>query len=151
VAAAGCVVGLTRWTQGRYRTKSSTRDRRLVERVILEIRSIGEWADMYALVVRFDVIPERLAEFDALVDATIAGIREHEDGTLAYLSSTVDTEPGTRVFIEVYRDKAAFEAHETTAHTRRFLEQRQSMLRGFHVDFLNPVAAKFPGLGMTTG
>jgi quinol monooxygenase YgiN len=104
---------------------------------------------MYALVVRFDVLPECLTAFDALVETTVAGIREHEDGTLAYVSSTVTGEPCSRLFIEVYRDEAAFAAHEATAHTRDFLARREPMIRGFTVDFLNPVAAKFPGIGIT--
>jgi quinol monooxygenase YgiN len=103
---------------------------------------------MYALVVKFDVLPECLAEFDTLVETTLAGIREREDGTLAYISSIVVDEPCSRVFIEVYRDEAAFAAHESTDHTRDFLARRQSMIRGFDVDFLNPVATKFPSVGI---
>ena len=102
---------------------------------------------MYSLVVKFDVLPERLAEFDTLVEATIAGIREHESRTLAYLSSTVEGDPCARVFIEVYRDRAAFEAHESTPHTPDFLVRREPMLRGVRVEFLSSISAKFPGAG----
>jgi quinol monooxygenase YgiN len=102
---------------------------------------------MYALVVRFDVLPECLTEFDTLVKTTVAGIREHEDGTLAYVSSTVAGEPCSRVFIEVYRDEAAFAVHETTAHTLDFLARREPMIRGFTVDFLTSLVAKFPDIG----
>lgn len=100
---------------------------------------------MYSLVVKFDVLPESVEEFDALVETTLAGIREHEDGTLAYISSTVEGDPHARVFIEIYRDEAAFEAHEATAHTRHFLAAREPMLRGFQVDFLTSVSSTFPG------
>jgi quinol monooxygenase YgiN len=96
---------------------------------------------VFALVVRFDVIPEFLPAFDALVEATLAGIREREDGTLAYLSSTVEGDPFARVFIEMYRDEAAFEEHETMPHTRRFLAEREAMLQSFRVEFLSPVSS----------
>ena len=102
---------------------------------------------MYSLVVKFDVLPERLAEFDTLVEATIAGIREQEDGTVAYLSSALEGDPYARVFIEVYRDREAFEVHESTPHTRNFLVRREPMLRGVRVEFLTAINAKFPGGG----
>ena len=73
---------------------------------------------MHALVVRFDVIPERLEDFDALVRVTQAGIRDHEDGTLVYTSMAMVDDPCARVFIEMYRDEDAFARHEEMAHTR---------------------------------
>ena len=95
---------------------------------------------MFALIVRFDVIPERLAEFDELAKRTIEQIRVHEPGTLVYVSAVDDRHPTMRTFIEVYRDRAAFEAHEAMDHTREFLDARQSMLRSFEVEFLESVA-----------
>jgi quinol monooxygenase YgiN len=102
---------------------------------------------VFALVVRFDVIPERLAEFDELVQRTIDEIRRKEPGTLAYLSTVDAEDPSTRVFIEVYRDRVAFDEHESMAHTRDFLKRREPMLRSFRVDFLESLAGTVAGDG----
>lgn len=73
---------------------------------------------MYALVVRFDLRPGTEDEFDELVEETTARIRAEEPGTLLYLCHRVHGEPSARVFYELYRDDAAFQAHEVAAHVK---------------------------------
>jgi quinol monooxygenase YgiN len=41
-----------------------------------------------------------------------------------------------RIFYELYRDKAAFEAHEASPHTRRYLDERDQYLASTEVDWL---------------
>ena len=41
-----------------------------------------------------------------------------------------------RIFYELYRDKAAFDAHEGQPHTRRYLAERDQYLAGTEVDWL---------------
>jgi quinol monooxygenase YgiN len=67
---------------------------------------------MLALVVRFDLLPRSEHAFDRLVADTTAGILTDEPGTLLYLCHKVQGEPTARLFYELYRDRAAFEAHE---------------------------------------
>ena len=104
-------------------------------------------AKPFALVVRFTVRPGAEAQFDALVAETAAGIRDHEPGTLVYACHTVQDQPRQRIFYELYRDRAAFEAHEQTAHTRRFLAERSALLEATDVDFLDVVDGKTPVTG----
>ena len=40
-----------------------------------------------------------------------------------YASHLVEGQPLQRIFYELYRDKAAFEAHEAAPHTRRYLDR----------------------------
>jgi quinol monooxygenase YgiN len=75
--------------------------------------------DGFGLVVRFRLAAGHEERFDELVAATLAGIRDHEPGTLVYASHAVEGEPGVRVFYELYRDRAAFEAHEAQAQAAR--------------------------------
>jgi quinol monooxygenase YgiN len=82
---------------------------------------------VFALVVRFDVLAEHVDDFDALVEQTLLGI-ESEPGTLIYLSHVRTGSPNERVFYEAYADREAFEAHEATDHTRRFLDERMQHL-----------------------
>lgn len=94
---------------------------------------------MYALVVRFDVLPERLRDFDRLAADTIELITANEPGTLTYVATGVEGESTARVFIEIYADKTAFVAHEEQPHVQRFLAEREPMLASLRVERLTPV------------
>lgn len=98
---------------------------------------------MFALVVRFDLLPGQEAEFDQLVAETLPGIEGSEPGTLLYLVHKVEGEPGARVFYEVYRDRAGFEDHERGEHTKRFLAAREGYLASPpRVEFLGEIGGK---------
>lgn len=101
---------------------------------------------MFGLVVRFDLVDAVAADkFDALVAETGEAIKAAEPGTLLYAVNRVDDAPLSRVFYEVYADRAAFEAHEQTPHVRRFLAERDKYIADLRVEFLTPVGGKnFP-------
>ena len=56
-------------------------------------------------------------------------------------------QPRQRIFYELYQDQAAFEAHEQTAHTRRFLAERKALLEATEVDRLALADGKTPITG----
>ena len=85
---------------------------------------------VFALVVRFTVLPDHLEAFDTLVSDTLAQIVLHEPGTLVYLSHQRAERPYERVFYECYQNEKSFEAHEAQAHTIRFLHERSQYLAG---------------------
>jgi quinol monooxygenase YgiN len=98
---------------------------------------------MFGLMVRFTCQDEpSAAAFDRLVSETIDQIRAHEPGTLLYVSHRVDGQPLQRIFYELYRDRAAFDAHEQTPHTKRFLAARDDLLASVEVDRLQLSDAK---------
>ena len=100
---------------------------------------------MFGLVVRFRLKPGAGAAFDELVRNTVEQIGRSEAGTLIYDIHNVDGEPDQRIFYELYRDQAAFEAHEATEHTKRFLADRNQFLAASpDVDFLDLLAAARP-------
>ncbi|MCK8680214.1 putative quinol monooxygenase [Streptomyces lichenis] len=91
----------------------------------------------FGLVVRFTLRDEEAAEgFDVLVAKTLEGIQAHEPGTLAYVVHTVEGEPTTRLFYELYADRAAFEQHEQQEHTRHFLAEREKYVARVDVTFV---------------
>lgn len=98
-------------------------------------------SDRFGLVVRFRLRPGHAAAFDQLVEATMAGIRSREPGTLVYTSHAVDGEPDQRMFYEMYRDRASFEAHERQPHVRRFLDERARHVDSVTVDIVGPVSS----------
>lgn len=104
---------------------------------------------MFALVVRFQVHPDHILDFDDLVAGTLAGIRESEPGTQIYISHARREHPHERVFYECYADRDAFDAHERTAHTRHFLTARGEFLAAEpEVWWLNLLDAKTTPLPM---
>jgi quinol monooxygenase YgiN len=98
---------------------------------------------MFGLSVRFTCKDADSAEgFDKLVAETVAQIRQREPGTLVYAVHAVEGRPLERFFYELYRDRAAFEAHEEQAHTRRMLAEREQYLSAKEVDFLSLLTGK---------
>jgi quinol monooxygenase YgiN len=98
---------------------------------------------MFGLWVRFTCLDTgSAAAFDQLVAETLPGIRETEPGTLVYAVHRVDGQPLERMFYELYRDRAAFQAHEEQPHTKRFLDARGQYLASYAVEFLSLQAQK---------
>lgn len=98
---------------------------------------------MFALVVRFEVLPEVEADFDRLVAEMAATIRAEEPGTLLYLCHRVKDEPNARIFYELYRDDEAFQAHEVAQHVKEFHARRKPMMAApERVEFLDRLDGK---------
>jgi quinol monooxygenase YgiN len=92
---------------------------------------------VFGLMVRFTCKDEASAErFDRLVAELIERIEVEEPGTLVYAAHRVEGRPLQRIFYELYRDEAAFDAHEEQEHTRRFLDGRGELLASVDVDRL---------------
>src|ERR1035441_4477302 len=103
---------------------------------------------MFGLCVRFTCKDEASAEaYDRLVAETVEAIRANEPGPLVYASHLVDGQPLQRIFYELYRDRAAFEAHEAAPHTRRYLDERDRDLASTEVDWLTLQIGKGTGGG----
>jgi quinol monooxygenase YgiN len=85
---------------------------------------------MFCLVVRFTLLPDRVAGFDALLSTLIPQVRAQEPGTSMYISHRREGRPLERVLYESYLDRAAFDAHEQAPHTRVFLAERGQYLDG---------------------
>jgi quinol monooxygenase YgiN len=98
----------------------------------------------FALVVRFTVHPGSEGDFDALVSRTTAEIRAREPGTLVYACHRVTDAPRQRIFYELYRDRAAFDAHEEQPHVKHFLAAREAFLEATEVDFMTLADGKTP-------
>jgi quinol monooxygenase YgiN len=95
---------------------------------------------MIGLFVRFDVRDEQSAtRFDELTAEVVARIAAEEPGTLVYATHAVEGEPLSRVFYEVYRDRAAFDAHEQAPHVVDFHARKDALLAGTpRVEFFAP-------------
>ena len=97
---------------------------------------------MFGLIARFALRPEMVAEFDRVARETVAAVGEREPGTLAYAVHMIEGAPLTRLFYEIYRDRAAFQRHEVYEHSQRFQAAREACLsRPPDVEFVNLMMA----------
>ncbi|WP_432158375.1 MULTISPECIES: putative quinol monooxygenase [unclassified Streptomyces] len=98
---------------------------------------------MFGLMVRFTCKDEAsAAAFDALVARTGELIRANEPGTVIYTVHRVDGRPLERIFYELYRDKDAFEEHESKDYVCAFLSERDQYLAAKEVDRLDFMSGK---------
>ena len=73
---------------------------------------------------------------EAQVETAVAAIRDFmavvakEEGTLFYTLNRDPKNPGTLVFIERYRDKAALDAHMASPHFQAFFAKGMQLLAG---------------------
>ena len=101
---------------------------------------------MSGLCVCFTRKDEAAAEaYDRLVADTVEAIKASEPGMLVYASHLAEGQPRQRTFDELYRAKAASEAHEAAPHTRRYLDERDQYLAGTEVDRLTLQRGKGTG------
>jgi quinol monooxygenase YgiN len=99
---------------------------------------------LFALYVRHQLLPESVSAFDRLVEQTVASIRAHEPGTLAYVVGAAKDDPTSRGFLEIYQDEAAFDHHNAQPYVRRFLEAREPMLTDLRVEFMPDCSGQVP-------
>ncbi|MDO5624067.1 MAG: putative quinol monooxygenase [Pseudomonadota bacterium] len=72
--------------------------------------------------------PERVADFSRIVQWEMARSMQHEPGVLAMYAATVKGQPHQWLFLEIYADEAAYQAHRATAHFRAYLDQTRDMI-----------------------
>lgn len=84
---------------------------------------------MITIVARCSVKPEKTDEFMKvaldLVDAS-----RGEEGNVSYDLYADLTDPAKFTFIEIWRDRAAIDAHNGTAHFKGFGERAESLFAG---------------------
>jgi quinol monooxygenase YgiN len=74
----------------------------------------------------FTLLDDRAAEFDRLAAQAAENVSLHEPDTLVYVMHVVPKAPMQRIIYEIYRDHAAFEAHQRQPHIMEFEEGRRS-------------------------
>ena len=92
---------------------------------------------MNAIIVDFEIKPDRLAEFLPLMAENAAASMREEPGCQQF---DVCQDPDTphRIFLyEIYDDRAAFETHLASAHFRRFDAATREMVTAKTVRALN--------------
>ena len=81
----------------------------------------------------FTLLDDRVADFDRLAEQAAEEVRTGEPDTLVYVIHLVPNAPLQRIFYEIYRDRAAFDSHESQPYMQRFVAERRSCVLATNV------------------
>ena len=87
----------------------------------------------YGRILIFTLLDDRTADFDRLAEQTAEEVRTGEPDTLVYVIHLVPNAPLQRIFYEIYRDRAAFDSHESQPYIKRFVADRRSFVLATNV------------------
>jgi quinol monooxygenase YgiN len=102
----------------------------------------------------FTLLEDRFAEFDRLAEQLAEEVRIREPDTLVFVIHLVPDAPMQRIFYEIYRDRTAFDRHESQPYVLRFAADRRSCVLATTVIELRLKYAKvapLPGPAPRTG
>lgn len=95
----------------------------------------------------FTLLDDKAGEFDQLAERAAEGVRSLEPDTLVYVIHVVPKAPMQRIIYEIYRDRAAFDAHERQPHILQFVADRKSCVLATNIIDLRLKNAKVAPLG----
>ena len=87
----------------------------------------------YGRIQIFTLLDDRVADFDRLAEQTAEEVRTGEPDTLVYVIHLVPNAPLQRIFYEIYRDRAAFDRHESQPYVQRFVADRRACVLATNV------------------
>ena len=90
-------------------------------------------AKPYGRILIFTLLEDRVADFDRLAEQTAEEVMTSEPDTLVYVIHLVPNAPMQRIFYEIYRDRAAFDRHESQPYMQRFVADRRSLVLATNV------------------
>jgi quinol monooxygenase YgiN len=88
----------------------------------------GATARPYGRILIFTLLDDRAADFDRLAEETAEQVRTGEPDTLVYVIHLVPNAPMQRIFYEIYRDRAAFDSHESQPYMQQFVAERRAFV-----------------------
>jgi quinol monooxygenase YgiN len=87
----------------------------------------------YGRILIFTLLDDGVAEFDRIAEETAEHVRTGEPDTLVYVIHLVPNAPMQRIFYEIYRDRAAFDSHESQPYMQRFVAERRACVLATNV------------------
>ena len=87
----------------------------------------------YGRILIFTLLDDRVADFDRLAEEAAEYVRTGEPDTLVYVIHLVPNAPLQRIFYEIYRDRAAFDSHESQPYMQRFVAERRTCVLATNV------------------
>jgi quinol monooxygenase YgiN len=87
----------------------------------------------YGRILIFTLLDDRVTDFDRLAEESAEYVRTGEPDTLVYVIHLVPNAPLQRIFYEIYRDRAAFDSHESQPYMQRFVVERRTCVLATNV------------------
>jgi len=84
--------------------------------------------DRFALIVKFDIKPDKIVEFRMLIDENARASVRDEPGCRQFDVLQADDNPARIVLYEVYDDVAAFDGHRTMPHVGKFFGAAKELI-----------------------
>lgn len=82
----------------------------------------------YVRIAQLDVDPQRLAEFNTVLQESVSTSVRVEPGVYTLYAVALKDTPNRFLVFEMYKDEAAYNAHRETPHFRKFFEATQTMV-----------------------
>lgn len=79
------------------------------------------------------------AEFERLFAELRSEMRAHEAGCIIYLLLKSRTKPGAYIVHEQYRNQAALEAHQKSAHGAKYFPLMRAIIEKMEVEYFDGV------------
>lgn len=111
----------------------------------------AEGERMYGQITVFTLVDGRTEVFDQLASAVVQAARTNEPDLLVFSTHDVAGAPNQRIFYQLFRDRAGFEAHQRLPHVRQFLAQSRPFVSATNVIELALNSAKVVPLPSLTG
>jgi quinol monooxygenase YgiN len=93
----------------------------------------GRSSRPYGRILIFTLLDDRVDDFDRLAEQAAEEVRIQEPDTLVYVIHLVPNAPLQRIFYEIYRDRSAFDQHESRPYMQRFVAERRSCVLATNV------------------
>jgi quinol monooxygenase YgiN len=105
---------------------------------------------LFGQIAIYTLLEDRVADFDRLTRWVVRQVREHEPGTLVYIVHAVPSAPMQRILYEVYRGRAAHEAHKRQPYVVAFEADRRPFVLATNIIELGLQQAKVSPLPSVT-
>jgi quinol monooxygenase YgiN len=105
---------------------------------------------LFGQIAIYTLLEDRVADFDRLTRWVVRQVREHEPDTLVYIVHAVPSAPMQRILYEVYRDRAAYEAHKRQPYVVAFEADRRPFVLATNIIELGLQQAKVSPLPSVT-
>lgn len=93
----------------------------------------------YVRIAQLDVDPQRLAEFNTVLQESVSTSVRVEPGVYTLYAVALKDTPNRFLVFEMYKDEATYNAHRETPHFRKFFEATQTMVTSRTFLDVNPV------------
>jgi quinol monooxygenase YgiN len=101
-----------------------------------------EQENLFGQIAIYTLLEDRVEDFDRLTRRVVKQVRAQEPDTLVYIVHAVPSAPMQRILYEVYRDRAAYEAHKQQPYVISFEHERRPFVLATNIIELGLQQAK---------